>query len=133
MDESNAFGAWLKDQRRLLDITQEEMAGRIGCNYDYIRKIESGNRRASKAMAKLLHEHLGLPQEDLEEFIRFAREGAVRGVPAPASRNGKVPHHPGDVEAEPDLPPTNLPSQRTHFIGREEQVSRVRELLQSER
>src|SRR4051794_12873889 len=108
MDESNAFGAWLKDHRKMLDTTQEELAERVGCNYDYIRKIESGSRHASKAMAKLIGNQLGLSGDELEVFVRLAR-GHSPSVPAPASRNGKVPHLPGDADAAPDLAPTNLP------------------------
>jgi transcriptional regulator with XRE-family HTH domain len=41
MEETDVpFGLWLKRQRRALDLTQEEIAQRIGCALVTLRKIE---------------------------------------------------------------------------------------------
>src|SRR6476646_574233 len=101
MEEGNAFGAWLKEQRQRLDLTQEKFAERIGCNYDYIRKIESGTRRPSKEIAELLHRELGLPDDRLEEFVRIARGHSASVHEAghgTSAANGKEAAAPG---AEP--------------------------------
>src|SRR5580765_3421168 len=42
---NSSFGHWLKQQRRSLDLTQGQLAERIGCSSDLIRKIEAGTRR----------------------------------------------------------------------------------------
>src|SRR5258706_10641211 len=39
---NSSFGHWLKQQRRSLDLTLDQLAERIGCSSDLIRKIEAG-------------------------------------------------------------------------------------------
>lgn len=56
MDEDNlpvTFGEWMKHRRRTLDLTQAELAQRSGCSIFTLRKIESGERRPSKQLARL--------------------------------------------------------------------------------
>ncbi len=47
-----SFGFWLKQQRKTLDLTQDELAERVGCSIDLIRKIEAGRRRPSRYIAE---------------------------------------------------------------------------------
>ena len=47
MDEIISFGTWLKHQRKARDLTQEELARRIGCATVTLQKIELGERRPS--------------------------------------------------------------------------------------
>ena len=67
------FGQWLKKRRRVLDLTQAELAQRIPCAVITLQKIEAGRRRPSKQMAERLAEHLGLAAEERPAFVRFAR------------------------------------------------------------
>jgi transcriptional regulator with XRE-family HTH domain len=67
------FGEWLRQRRKALDLTQEQLAERIGCSPDTIRKIELGVRRPSRQVADLLADLFQVPVEDREAFINFAR------------------------------------------------------------
>src|SRR6476646_9961985 len=75
------FGAWVKQQRKALDITQEELSERIGCSIQAIRKIESGERRPSRPVAELLVECLRVPQDERAVFVQFARAGEQTDSP----------------------------------------------------
>ncbi len=46
-----SFGTWLSQRRKVLDLTQGEMAERVGCAVITIQKIEANQRRPSKLMA----------------------------------------------------------------------------------
>ncbi|MBC7811992.1 MAG: tetratricopeptide repeat protein [Burkholderiales bacterium] len=112
------FGQWLKQRRKALDLTQEELAQRIGCAANTLYKIEADERRPSKQVAALLAELLNIPPDERPAFVRFARAEAVAD-----SAPWGTPFH----------PPTNLPTQPTVLIGREEDVTAIRKrLLQSE-
>ena len=73
MEFTPPFGHWLKQRRQALDITQDELARRIGYASDTLRKLETGARRPSQQAADLLAEHLHIPISDREAFIAFAR------------------------------------------------------------
>ena len=45
MDSTRSLGAWIKERRRDLDLTQEALAEQAGCSSDAIKKIEAGLRR----------------------------------------------------------------------------------------
>lgn len=70
-----AFGEWLRARRRAFDLTQSELAERVGCAEDTIGRIEAGTRRPSKQVAALLADALGVPLQSQGDFVRFAREG----------------------------------------------------------
>ena len=64
MDEMTSFGAWLSHRRKALDLTQAELARRLGCATVTLQKIELDERRPSKDMAERLAEVLEiLPAE----------------------------------------------------------------------
>ena len=73
MHESPSFGAWLKRQRRALDLTQAALAERVGCAAVTIRKIEAEVQPPSRQLAELLAVQLGIPSEERAIFIQFAR------------------------------------------------------------
>ena len=73
MEQEGSFGQWLKRRRRLLDLTQKELARRTGCAEGTIRKIEADSRRPSKQLALLLAQHLQIPSAQQDEFVQFAR------------------------------------------------------------
>jgi transcriptional regulator with XRE-family HTH domain len=54
MQERISFGQWLKSRRKALDLSQPELATRIGCSPRTIEKLEADTRRPSKQMAALL-------------------------------------------------------------------------------
>jgi DNA-binding XRE family transcriptional regulator len=59
-----SFGHWLKQQRRSLDLTQDQLAEQIGCSSDLIRKIEAGRRRPSRSIAARLAHSLEVAPEN---------------------------------------------------------------------
>jgi predicted ATPase/DNA-binding XRE family transcriptional regulator len=114
MTAKTSFGQWLKQRRKQLDITREELAQRIGCATNTLYKIESGERRASKQISALLAEHLNIPPDERPAFVRFAR--AEEG-------EDSVPW------GTPFRPPTNLPAQPTPLIGRDQDSADIRKRL----
>ena len=76
MSEITSFGAGLRRRRKALDLTQDDLARRVGCSLETIRKIEGDARRPLRQIAALLAEHLALPPEERDAFIRCARGGA---------------------------------------------------------
>ncbi|MEA2574525.1 MAG: hypothetical protein QOH93_1823, partial [Chloroflexia bacterium] len=73
MNGGIAFGEWLKKRRKDLDLTQMDLAERIGCSPFAIQKFEAGTRRPSRQIARLLAEELGVPEQEHTAFVRFAR------------------------------------------------------------
>src|SRR5688500_19165705 len=69
-----SFGTWIKRRRRALDITQQELAERVGCSLSLIFKIESDERRPSRQIAELLAQHLEIPADQREQFLKVARQ-----------------------------------------------------------
>ncbi len=54
MSTAEQFGQWLKQRRRLLDLTQQDLAQAVGCSVASIRKYEAGERRPSRQIAEQL-------------------------------------------------------------------------------
>ena len=129
MSTKVSFGAWVKHRRRFLDLTQQELAGRVGCSLATIVKIESDERRPSRQIAGLLAQHLEIPPDQRDLFMKVARqEKAVDGL--------ETLTHPG-FSPPPDEParksrirPGSLPVPPTTLIGREHEIAMVgRQLL----
>jgi WD40 repeat protein/serine/threonine protein kinase/DNA-binding XRE family transcriptional regulator len=72
MDEQS-FGRYVRQRRREMDLTQEELARRVGCAAITIRKIEAEDARPSVQIAERLAMALAIPLEDRAEFVRRAR------------------------------------------------------------
>lgn len=57
MNNDVTFGEWLRRRRRELDLTQQELAQRVGCTVSTLRKIEAGEppslQRAGHALGDL--------------------------------------------------------------------------------
>src|SRR3972149_7300417 len=111
MNASSSFGAWLKQRRKSLDLTQAELARRVGCAGSTRQKIESGERRPSCQIAELLATALDIAPEKRRAFVDFARADRSTSVRAPF------------------LSPANLPAPVTPLIGREHEVSALRTRL----
>jgi predicted ATPase/transcriptional regulator with XRE-family HTH domain len=114
----SVFGQWLKERRKAADLTQAELAERVGCSPIMIAKIESGERRPSKQIAELLARRLNIPPAQVEAFITFAR-GQTDIAPAP---------DPAPAPASPfvGLPATALVGR---LIGRDREMQQLAECL----
>ncbi len=105
MDEVRSFGYWLRRRRKALDLTQEELARRVGCAVNTIGKIEGDARRPSRQMAARLAEVLALAPTERAGFLHAARRelGTDRLDLSPP------PHPPHTVRGPTrPLPPTRV-------------------------
>ena len=76
MSSSNtheSFGNWVQRRRRGLGLTQNDLAQRLGCAPITLRKIEAEERHPSPTIAQRLAECLGVPSNEHDTFMRFAR------------------------------------------------------------
>lgn len=117
-----SFGNWVKRRRKNLDLTQKELAQKVGCSLATIVKIESDERRPSRQIADLLAECLEVPTDQREQFLKIARQekSTIRldaitflasnaPIPAPTPK----PFH------------SHLPVPPTPLIGREHELSLI--------
>lgn len=104
---ADAFGQWLKQRRKALDLTQDELARQVGCATSMLQKIEAGDRRPSAQMARSLARKLGIASEQYAAFVEFARSGH-------RATAGASFHSPG-----------NLAAPATPLIGRAHDVAAV--------
>lgn len=118
--KGNGFGSRLKERRRELDLTQFDLADRVGCSEDTIQKIERGERRPSKQIAQRLAEVLRVPPGEQEAFVVAARNGSI---PTPAFHTSADRDHEQTPPERVTPNPTNLPTPLTPLIGREEAVA----------
>lgn len=126
MHDELSFGEWLKQRRKLLHLTQHDLARRVNCSLSTLEKIEADARRPSRQIAELLAQHLGIAADQRAAFVRFARSatravppGAFAPPPAPAPWRTQLRHC------------TNLPAQSTPLIGRDDDLVRAQNLLLS--
>lgn len=73
MDTHTTFGQWMKQRRKQLDLTQEELAALVACSPVTIRKIEANQRRPSKQVAAALAQALKVETTEFENFLTDAR------------------------------------------------------------
>src|SRR5262245_29472702 len=86
MSELFSFGAWVRQRRRALDLTRDELAAQVGCSVMTIRRIETDERRPSKQLAARLADFLHIPADERPAFLHVARgELAVDRLAAPAA------------------------------------------------
>ena len=159
MGSKTSFGSWLKQRRKVLDWTQDDLARHSGCALSTIRKIEQDQRRPSKQIAEHLLICLGVAPSEQEPLIRLARAQSLPELPfsfnwshtagsrgagsarpnsptQPIPLGGQARESVAHAEAEifplphPAGPPTNLPVPPTSFIGWAAEVDRLRALFQ---
>jgi len=116
MDEFQPFGDRLRRYRKALDLTQQQLASRVGCALSTIVKFENETRRPSRQMAERLADILEVPVSERQSFLYVARRGRTLPVAPPA------PHpHPPD---RPELPVPPMP-----LIGRAGELAAIQQLL----
>jgi WD40 repeat protein/transcriptional regulator with XRE-family HTH domain len=81
MNHDHLFGQQVRQRRRSLDLTQEELARRVGCAAITLRKIEAGDLRPSQQVAERLAMALAIPLDERAEFVRQARSVQPGGHP----------------------------------------------------
>ena len=118
-DNTLSFGYWVRRQRKALDLTQKELARRAWCSVATIKKIESDQRRPSSQLAETLAGCLAVPEGERRTFLEAARGNRTPDALA--------------VSREPlrDAAKHNLPPSDASFVGREEELSTIVELLKS--
>lgn len=122
-DQQITFGGWLKQRRKELGITQEEIAERIDVSPVTLRKLEAGTRRPSGQVANLLADLFKVPDEDRASFIVFARTGQAVGRADDGKPAGQSPWH------TPQFHRNNLPALLAPIIGRDADEAKVMEHL----
>lgn len=100
------FAEWLKQRRRGLALTQEQLAQRVSYSVDAIRKYESGATQPSRQAAELLAVALEVPPDQRAAFIAFAR-----GLEVPRINN--------------------LPHPATSLVGRDSDIAAVLDMLRA--
>src|SRR5215470_3813745 len=116
MSELFSFGAWVRQRRRALDLTLEELAAQIGCAAVTIRHIETDERRPSKQLAARLADSLHVSAEERVAFVQAARgERVVDRLGAPAAGVERSIAG-GFVLPERDTPTLPLPSGTVTFL-----------------
>src|SRR6266496_1485595 len=71
--ELSSFGEWLKRQRKVAGLTQEQLALQINCSTSELRKIEAEERHPSAQIVGRLAEIFQIPQDERSQFVLFAR------------------------------------------------------------
>jgi predicted ATPase/DNA-binding XRE family transcriptional regulator len=106
----------------VLDLTQQELAQRVGCAVITIRKIETDGRRPSREMAQRLAEELDLRPDERDAFVKAARQDMrVERLTGPGTRPQLLAGASGP------------PAPATPLIGREGELETIRRLLASSR
>lgn len=103
----STFGDAVRQRRKLLGLTQDELGRRAACSGHAIRKIEANERRPSSRLADRLALHLRVPPEQCPAFTAMGRGCAEL-----------------EAASETVTPLTELP-----FIGRDDIMARLRERL----
>jgi class 3 adenylate cyclase len=88
MTEEIPFGVWLRKQRRAMDLSRQVLASQISCAEITLRRIEAGTLVASRELAAIILENLGIPKYMLEHWVNYARgeSGMPTDWPGPVSR-----------------------------------------------
>lgn len=113
MEARESIGYWVRRRRKALDMTQEELAQRVGCAVITLRKIEADARHPSRQMAERLAQCLLLSTEETPKFLDLITGKSPIYQSKPIS---KLAGH---------LPGSNLPVPATPLIGRSEELKAI--------
>ncbi len=99
MNADPSFGNIIKERRRHRDLTQAELARRVGCATITIRKIEADALRPSVQIAERLAMALGIPLEERADFVRLARTATLETPqPSPLPTPRPLPQEIGEED-----------------------------------
>lgn len=116
METTTSFGYWVRRRRKALDLTQLELAQRVGCAVISLRKIEADERRPSPQMAQQLARCLSLSAAESPGFVAAALgDRATDRLPQPS-------HPVGSVRS-------NLPTPVTSLVGRSAELATLSDCL----
>lgn len=120
--EQQSFGEWLKQQRRRLDLTQDQLAARCFCSVSTIRKIEADALAPSRSLAEQLASILQIPAALQPAFASFARGHSSPFLALVASVT-QASAMPTSAQADqPSTPIYYLPAPLTGLVGREREL-----------
>lgn len=122
MVDDSSFRSWVRRQRKGLDLTQAELAERLGYSPQLIQKIESGRRRPSKQFVEALVRHLGLAPQEREVVLQLARSEHLYDSAPDTDRTSVSSNLPAGSTR-------TLPAQPTPLLGREDDVEAAQQLL----
>ncbi len=88
METIYSFGYWVRRRRKALDLTQRQLAERVGCAVVTLKKIEADDRRPSLQMAERLADMLQIPAADRTAFLEAARGLRPVDTLGPIARTG---------------------------------------------
>jgi predicted ATPase/DNA-binding XRE family transcriptional regulator len=115
-----SFGNWVRRQRKALDLTQQELAQRVGCSVSAILKIEADERRPSRQVAELLAQYLEIPADQIDVFLKVARKEKT------ADSLGEI-----SVSIQPSAHLiSHIPSSVGPLIGRDTELAEITRLVQ---
>ncbi len=117
MTEITSFGEWIQQRRNQLRYTRNGLAELVLCSPVTIKKIERDERRPSPQIAKLLAQHLQIPQSEHENFMARARGEFVPSFSSPAELSWKA------------MQKDNLPEQVTPFVGRKSEFAFLNDMF----
>ncbi|MCU0489236.1 MAG: tetratricopeptide repeat protein [Anaerolineales bacterium] len=113
LNDCDSLGYWVRRRRKALDLTQQDLAQRVGCASVTLRKIEANERCPSRLMAERLADCLVLNPDEKAIFLSVA---AGESLPARLDLFAK---------AAPSLHAGNLPTPMTPLIGREAELKAI--------
>lgn len=116
-----SLGGWIRRRRRLLDMTQAELAAKVSCSLSMLRKIERDERRPSEQLAGILADHLAIEAFQRPFFLQLARGYYTTGLddPTKAPVTPVLPHpETGELRAE-----------KVPFVAREGEVRDLQDHL----
>jgi transcriptional regulator with XRE-family HTH domain/tetratricopeptide (TPR) repeat protein len=116
------FGKWVSRRRKLLELTQEELARKVSCSVSMLRKIERDERRPSKQLAELLADHLAIDSSQRGVFLQLARGKYIQDIENP-------------IQDKVDLPTllvqtADQEEEQAPFVARERQLQLLHEQLE---
>jgi len=147
-----SLGLWIRQRRRMLDITQEALASAAALSVSAIRKIEADERHPSLAVAESLAAALQIPEAQRSLFVRVARQDTridqLAAIASPVVPPARTEHdlatllvpqfaieREGKGEGIDAMPSvlsdrlTALPSFPTPLVGREAEIGQIRATL----
>ena len=84
---ANRFGNLIRERRRLLNLTQEELARRIRVSMPFIGHLETGHRSPSEKTITKLAKVLGLDQRELFLSANPGARKFLRSLPLDSTRS----------------------------------------------